>query len=211
MLEAEAALLLLLLRRTRRASRAGTAEDVEGRLRRTLFDVYLSGRFLSASAAFDRTAREFELLQPGLSGRLRRLGAPTVYDVSRANRAAGGYVKHWGRKLDIFTADGARNPIGLAHKSQVWRLELGAATEAADSFNAERERLLPLAPRDAYLKVWDAVLDKRTCPVCERSHGIAVPLDEPFPAGRPGSVHPRCRCVEQIVPASWVDPWMIVA
>jgi hypothetical protein len=80
------------------------------------------------------------------------------------------------------------------------RAELTAATEAAESWSVARDVSLDDAlARDPRLslelvKVWDAELDKRTCDVCARAHGAMVGIDEDFPEGTPGGVHPKCRC-----------------
>jgi hypothetical protein len=72
---------------------------------------------------------------------------------------------------------------------------------------AERElvALERRQPREQWWKVWDASLDKRTCPKCESAHGKSVRVGEDFPEGEPGGIHPRCRCEPTFLPASWVD------
>lgn len=73
------------------------------------------------------------------------------------------------------------------------RLELVAATEGADAYNGERARLADGAGSIVrILKVWDAVLDRRTCPTCSSLDGTIVALGEPFAIEQPA--HPRCRC-----------------
>ncbi len=76
-----------------------------------------------------------------------------------------------------------------------------AATETHSAFGAARESATrQVASVTALYRVWDATMDKRTCPVCASAHGLAVPRNERFPQGTPGSVHPHCRCVEWMLP-----------
>ena len=81
------------------------------------------------------------------------------------------------------------------------RLDLAAATETADAFNAEYEAETgALAQRETRLyvlplKIWDVTLDRRLCPRCVEHAGEVRPWGVPFSRGeRPGSVHPNCRC-----------------
>lgn len=49
-------------------------------------------------------------------------------------------------------------------------------------------------------RLWNAMLDKRTCADCELHDGEIVPVGESFSSRDiPGYVHPNCRCVETIV------------
>lgn len=74
-----------------------------------------------------------------------------------------------------------------------------AATETSQAYSHERDqaaRRISLERGVVLWKVWDAVLDRNTCPRCASMHGRAVPASEDFSGGRPGQVHPLCRCVE---------------
>ena len=79
-----------------------------------------------------------------------------------------------------------------------------AATETASAFNDERTRIEKhLADENKetswwpfLVKVWDATLDKRTCPVCAKLHGTRRGWGSDFPGGKePGKVHPNDRCL----------------
>jgi hypothetical protein len=69
------------------------------------------------------------------------------------------------------------------------------ATETSESFNTGRAKYLDARPALGLLRVWDATLDKRGCPICAGADGTIVGANEPFPWGEPGSVHIQCRCV----------------
>lgn len=50
------------------------------------------------------------------------------------------------------------------------------------------------------VKVWNSVLDNRTCPFCRSMHGAITLLGKPYPNGyEPGGPHPNCRCLDMIV------------
>jgi hypothetical protein len=69
-----------------------------------------------------------------------------------------------------------------------------ATTETSESFNTGRAKYLDKQPALGLLRVWDATLDKRGCPICAGADGTIVGANEPFPWGEPGAVHPMCRC-----------------
>ena len=79
-------------------------------------------------------------------------------------------------------------------------LERIGVTESSDSYNRTRRETAKEA-RVALFRRWDATLDMRTCPVCERADGMTVGIDEPFEIGEPGGVHPRCRCSWELLRA----------
>jgi hypothetical protein len=90
-------------------------------------------------------------------------------------------------------------PVALATTALIGSIERIAATENAQAFNAEREiaaRELAAAPsrNGEWMKVWDALLDVKTCPICRSADGTIVSLTQAFPLGMPGDVHPYCRC-----------------
>lgn len=88
------------------------------------------------------------------------------------------------------------------------RIRNAAATETSKTFNDERRRSIGRAVgtqrRIEFVKYWDAALDRRTCPTCAGMNGKWVPADQDFSVGVPGAIHPYCRCVEQLMPRSWV-------
>jgi SPP1 gp7 family putative phage head morphogenesis protein len=126
-------------------------------------------------------------------------------EVARAERAARGLVQGLRRHVELA---GLEDVEVAAADSARWvrnRAELTAATESAEAFNDSRIRSLDdIGRRDPWatlelFKVWDSELDKQTCPVCERAHGTIVRIDEDFPDGTPGGVHPRCRCTSHVL------------
>jgi SPP1 gp7 family putative phage head morphogenesis protein len=82
---------------------------------------------------------------------------------------------------------------------------LGAAREAIRNGEADIDRLVATEIYEANRKkmmsnnkgsvfLWNAVLDKRTCSICEALDGKTFKE-----ADAPDSVHPNCRCILEIV------------
>lgn len=133
-----------------------------------------------------------------------------AYDQARARMTAHGYTRALFSYAGRTEAATKTQALKQGAKRAAFKLETAAATEVAEAFNHERDqagRRLALERGVILWKVWDATLDKdkRTCSRCERMHGRAVPASEDFDEGRPGGVHPRCRCVELILPIDQID------
>jgi hypothetical protein len=209
-------MLLLLLRRATKieiatVSAEGAARELESRLA----SVYLIGRRNSKAVARAETVEELsdivrrqrlhppQLRQPTDRGQYRTPARPyDEEDLWKARRAARGYATNW-------ADDAVEMGKEAATKAQEWRLELGAATESSDAFATERERVIQefaeAYPEANLFKVWDATLDDRMCRFCGAMHGTIVRIDEDFPGGIPGKVHPKCYCTEQILTYDEVD------
>jgi hypothetical protein len=125
-------------------------------------------------------------------------------DIARAQHISRKFAAAWYQKEE----DGLDATMALDS-----RLDTIAITETAESFNTEREtimaRTVQREPDRNYsvvlVEFWDATGDRRTCPVCARADGTFVPLGIGFGAGRPGGVHPRCRCNSTVIP---LPVWM---
>lgn len=78
-----------------------------------------------------------------------------------------------------------------------------AVNEVAHAFSDERRRLEKAAKREhggtnwfpLMVKYWDATLDRRTCPRCERLDSKVRPWGVDFAGHTEPPVHKRCRCV----------------
>ena len=89
-----------------------------------------------------------------------------------------------------------------------------ASTENAQAWNAEHveafqdaldgDDVLAAAIADFELvRIWDAVLDSRTCADCRDHDGEVVGIDEEFRGGDEPTMHANCRCV--VIYASRAD------
>jgi hypothetical protein len=160
---------------------------------------------LLASAVFDGRllSRQRGLLS--LDQEIKRLGfAPVAAPISivdraadalRANRFADRLAASWYQLVDTGNTRAATKLLST-------RIQLAGVTENAEAFNQGRAKYLRAVSTVELLKVWDATLDKRTCPVCSSADGTIVLAREAFPLGEPGAVHPRCRCVWHVIGTS---------
>lgn len=145
-----------------------------------------------------------ELAAAGIAGALLppRTGLAAV-DARLADRAVAGTVRRWSERVAASEGAAARAYREAARASTA-RLRLISVTETSAAFSDERAAAIVRANVGAHVelfRVWDATLDKRTCPTCEELDGTMVPYRESYPRGDvPGSVHPGCRCLESFVP-----------
>jgi hypothetical protein len=90
----------------------------------------------------------------------------------------------------------------------VYAIEEKAATQTAEAFADERVRVEKKVARQyagtnwlpALVKLWDATIDKRTCPTCREMDGQFRVFGFDFSGGRvPAVVHRKCRCIQVLV------------
>ena len=167
------------------------------RLRQALEQAILEARQdarAAARASLPRGARPSN--EPWHSG-------PFEEDRAPAHTAATSYAGAWGAAVIAMVLESR-------HEGDDWppspplldgRLATTAATEVARAFNDERERVareLAGTPEgESYVKVWSAMLDRRTCRHCRECDGEMRELAERFSHRIPA--HPNCRCVALIV------------
>ena len=125
------------------------------------------------------------------------------HDVASAHAASSSWSAAWATAataLVLADDDPSRAPIAAA-RARAPALERIAVTETASAFNDERRRAYAdlakssLAPE--LFKVWNAVLDRRTCSFCFGKDGQVRGLHESF--GETPPVHPNCRCIVDVV------------
>jgi len=143
----------------------------------------------------------------GLDADLLFAGGTQFLDAQRARvlaeRSSGAFLKVYETELGGASTVAARHAateLALARTEK--RLALQVATENAHAFNHARQESR-IAGWDVHLyKLWDAYLDKRTCPICKGMDGTAIPKTDKFRDRqkrviKPGKVHPWCRCLEE--------------
>ncbi len=180
-----------------RARNDATAEDVgtietANRLQRGI----RSGVVLARQEARQRgVARlEAEATSAGVDIRIasgERLAAlGLARDWERGTFLGRSYANRWLRKAREL--EDARAASAATRGS----LDRIAVSESSEAFSSGRDAAIEAEPATVVeiLKVWDATLDRRTCPVCSDADGTIVGLSESFPAGEPGAVHALCRC-----------------
>ncbi len=180
-----------------------TAGRMQGALERALVEVRRVAR-----AASRRTV-EGELA----AGAVSPLDGRDEHDAAAAHATASSLSAAWSRSASstVLGDEPADDALRLAGQMLARRLERAAATETASAFNDERRHVYrdiarsPLA--DETVKVWSAVLDRKTCAFCFGKDGQVRAMHESFGAVPP--VHPNCRCIVEIVrvphPARLVD------
>jgi hypothetical protein len=170
-----------------------TAGRMQGALERALAEVRRGARAAARRTVEDEFA----------AGAVTPLDGREEHDAAAAHAAAASLSAAWSRAASAMTLadEPADDALRLAGRTLARRLERTAATETASAFNDERRRVYrdiarsPLA--DETVKVWSAVLDRKTCPFCFGKDGQVRALHESFGAVPP--VHPNCRCIVEIV------------
>jgi SPP1 gp7 family putative phage head morphogenesis protein len=209
-LAAEAAALLLLLQARDRALQAGVSLEAQAAaLELELVEGIQGARRIAAASGL--RAAEAELLAAEIQADVSALSGMARAEAvtSRARSTAGRVSQRW--LSTALEAEGDALAASQAATGAIQkRLGVIATTETGESFNIAKKHAYGRAAPDLW-RVWDAAMDKRTCPICERAHGEIVRVNESFPSGEPGSVHGNCRCTFTILTAeevgdfTWTD------
>jgi hypothetical protein len=199
LLAAEAAALLLLSRRRNSVVASGvlvghSPRIIADSLQRELGSAIASARMFSRAAGIERL--EIEAARFGLT--VAPPFAETIRDIQRGRQYAANLSRNWLGKAHGTTGT-LRQQAAAANAGTLAHLETIAVSESSEAFNSGRAKALRQVDVGELLRVWDAQLDKRTCPVCSGSDGTIVGAAEPFPIGEPGAVHARCRCTWHII------------
>jgi hypothetical protein len=118
-----------------------------------------------------------------------------VIDLARGHAASDSYARRWESKaLGSSTAEAAL----IANAETDSALTRIAITESSEAFNSGRLAAARASGLDLFRR-WDAQAD--ACPVCAMADGKIVGVNEPFPEGEPGSVHPNCNCDWELISA----------
>ncbi len=198
------ALLLLRLKEALKQARRRPLFVIPGSISDDLGAAIFTGRRSARVAGLSRLRDEAASLDVRLPSRTAELSALTAApDLVRARAVAASYAEQWrkaaekARNRAIAAGEEPDDLVAQATKATEHALERTAITEAATAFNDERELVLAQVEDDGLRKRWDARLE--ACPYCADANGTIVRLNEEFPQGRPGFVHPRCRCFESII------------
>jgi SPP1 gp7 family putative phage head morphogenesis protein len=81
-----------------------------------------------------------------------------------------------------------------------WQAVEAYAREHEETWRAvaetpETEEGLPHGWQESVYRVWSAILDRRTCPVCHDLDGEMVPMGKRFTGKQEPPVHGNCRCI----------------
>lgn len=95
--------------------------------------------------------------------------------------------------------------IETTRAKAIARVETAAKTESARAFVDEHARAVREAANDnaefakalklaRVVRVWNSVLEDRTCSPCSSHHGETTDYGSDFDGDEPGDMHPRCLC-----------------
>ena len=187
--------VVLLLRRRKEAVNFGIARSLPAlriaeRIQANVAAGIEQARVISRRAGAESLAVELESLDVTASELSSSAIIHLGRDARRANVFARNYANAWVRNAE---GQSVAQAAHAADAQTVGSLKRIAVTESSEAFNGGRSSAAE-GTRTSLLKVWDASLDKRTCPVCASADGTIVGIKESFPLGQPGGVHPWCRC-----------------
>jgi len=167
------------------------------RIQRALEDALVQARSGARAAGRDSLGGALAI------GDAHPLSGRDEHDVVAAHSAAAAWSAAWATAataLVLTDEDPSRAPVAAA-RARVPSLERIAATETAGAFNDERRRaysdLTKSSFASEFFKVWNAVLDRRTCAFCFGKDGQVRAMHESF--GDTPPVHPNCRCIVELV------------
>lgn len=92
-----------------------------------------------------------------------------------------------------------RRVIQIGEEAARPALKRAIVSETAQAFNEaalEQAKQIQLDTGVELERVWSA--EAGACEVCAGLDGVVVGLNEQFPEGEPGSIHPHCACVDEI-------------
>lgn len=204
LLAAETVALALLLRRKRSATdealrRGKLLPGVAESIADALTGGISQARSLSRIAGASRLQAEALALELESAGLVPVTGSGVATDWYRSRRFALSYARQWLRKANAVEVKSRVAAAALADDATAHALRRTAATESATAYNAGRLAESGRISDVLVQRVWDATLDKRTCPTCREADGTIVGLRDPFPLGEPGAAHPLCRCSWSLV------------
>lgn len=111
----------------------------------------------------------------------------------KSANVANRYAAYWLLKAEESSEDSESARATEASSVTDSRLETIAVTESAIAYNIGKQLVYPTDNSVLY-RVWDSTFDQNTCQVCSSADGDTVLINEKFPRGEPGEVHPNCRC-----------------
>jgi hypothetical protein len=167
---------------------------IAGNIQRELSGAIVSARMFARSAGLERLDREAARFGFSVTTPMGEV----VRDIQRGRKYAANLARNWLGKATS-TSGTIRQQAAAANAGTLAHLQTIAVSESSEAFNSGRAKALSQVDVGELLRVWDATLDKNTCPVCRGADGTIVGAAEPFPIGEPGSVHARCACTWHIV------------
>lgn len=173
-------------------------DELRSRLSRSLVSARTAARVQGAN----RLASEYEIVsryartQGYRSGPLALLSRPIASDIEEAGKWADHIAK-------LVRKRASESEIRSAVSRSKGKLSSAARAVVDDAWSDERNRVLratAVQQKEAGIvpfigTLWDARMDKATCPRCRDLDGTIRPIGISFPNGAiPGKMHQMCRC-----------------
>jgi len=179
------------------------ADELRERLASTFGQTRQAARVQSniRLAAEYEVVRSYARSQGYRSGPLSFLAKPIASDIEEAGRWADDVAK-------LIRKRASESDVRAAIARTKAKLSASAKSIVDDAWADERQRSLlatARAQKQANIvpfvgKLWDARLDKRTCPVCRTLDGTIRPIGIDFPRKEvPGKSHIGCRCQSALI------------
>lgn len=177
-------------------------EEASDELRSRLSSTLVSAIAAARSQGANRLSYEYEVVARHArsrgyrTGPLAFLARPIASDVEEAGKWAGHIAK-------LVRKRASESEIRSAISRSKGKLSTAARAVVDDAWSDERNRVLRATAarqKEANIvpfvgTVWDARMDKATCPRCRDLDGAIRPIGISFPNGAiPGKVHTSCRC-----------------
>lgn len=177
-------------------------DDASDELRLRLSSSLVSARSAARVQATNRLSIEYEVVarharkQGYRGGPLAFLARPIASDIEEAGK----WADHIAKLVRKRASD---SEIRSALSRSKGKLSAAARAVVDDAWSDERNRVLratAVRQKEANIvpfvgTVWDARMDKKTCPRCWSLDGTIRPIGIAFPNGAiPGKIHYSCRC-----------------
>lgn len=182
-------------------------DDAVDELRERLSSTFVAARQAARVQSNARLESEYEVVrryarsQGYRSGPLSFFAKPIASDMQEAGRWADDIAK-------LVRKRASESDVRAAISRSKAKLSASAKAIVDDAWADERQRSLlatSRAQKEADIvpfvgKLWDARMDKRTCPVCRDLDGTIRPIGIDFPRKEvPGKSHLGCRCVSVLI------------
>ena len=182
-------------------------DDAIDELRLRLSQTLVTATNAARVQGTNRLRSEYEIVQRYARSKGYRTGplAPLFRDPSSDVEEAGKWADHIAK---LVRKRATESEIRSAISRSKGKLSSAARSVVDDAWSDERNRVLRTTStrqKEANIvpfvgTIWDARMDKKTCPKCWDLDGTIRPIGIAFPGGAiPGKIHAQCRCLGGLI------------